>query len=187
MAASDAWTFHRADTAGQAVTKSLLVLGGARSGKSTYAENRAKGHPGERIYIATAEVTDTEMAERIRHHQERRGSRWRTIEAPFELSGALRKHDGPDCVILIECITVWINNLMFHDRAIEPAVAEFCAALTDAKGHVVVVSNEVGFGIVPENALARRFRDFAGRANQAIAASADEVVLVVAGLPLTVK
>jgi adenosylcobinamide kinase/adenosylcobinamide-phosphate guanylyltransferase len=167
--------------------KSLLVLGGARSGKSAYAENRAQAHPGEMIYIATAEVTDAEMAERIRHHQERRGTRWRTIEAPLELSGTLRKHDGPDSVILIDCITVWISNLMFHDRAVEPSVADFCAALAQSKGRVIVVSNEVGFGIVPENALARRFRDFAGRANQAIATAADEVVLVVAGLPLTVK
>ena len=167
--------------------KSLLVLGGARSGKSAYAENRAQANAGERIYIATAEVTDGEMAERIQHHQNRRGGNWRTIEAPLELSDALRKHDGPDRVILIDWITVWINNLMFHERAIEPAVAEFCAALADAKGRVIVVSNEVGFGIVPENALARRFRDCAGRANQAIAAAADEVVLVVAGLPLTVK
>jgi adenosylcobinamide kinase / adenosylcobinamide-phosphate guanylyltransferase len=187
MAASDARAFHSADTAGQAMMKSLLVLGGARSGKSAYAESCVQALTGEKLYIATAEVTDAEMAERIRHHQDRRGSGWQTIEAPLELSDALRKHDRPDRIILIDCVTVWINNLMFHDRAIEPAVADFCAALSGAKAQIVVVSNEVGFGIVPENALARRFRDCAGRANQAIAAAADEVVLVVAGLPLTMK
>jgi len=167
--------------------RSLLVLGGARSGKSAYAENRAQAYVGDKIYIATAEVTDAEMAERISHHQERRGDGWRTIEAPLDLPEALQRLSTPDCVILLDCVTVWINNLMFHDRAIEPAVEDFCAALGSAKGHVVVVSNEVGFGIVPENVLARRFRDYAGRANQAIAAAADEVVLVVAGLPLTMK
>jgi len=162
-------------------------LGGARSGKSAYAESRAQAHAGEKIYIATAEITDAEMAERIRHHQERRGGGWRTLEAPLDLPEALRQHDAANCVILIDCVTVWINNLMFHERAVDPAVADLCAALKGAKGHVVIVSNEVGFGIVPENALARRFRDLAGRANQAIAAAAEEVVLVVAGLPLTMK
>lgn len=166
---------------------SLLVLGGARSGKSAYAERRAESYACDKVYIATAEVTDSEMADRIRHHQDRRGSGWRTIEAPLDLADALREHVSPDRVILIDCVTVWINNLMFHDRAVEPAVADLCAALAKAKGYVVVVSNEVGFGIVPENALARRFQDYAGRANQMIAAVADEVVLVVAGLPLTVK
>lgn len=165
----------------------LLVLGGARSGKSAYAEKRAEADAGDKLYIATAEVTDSEMSERIRHHQERRGRGWRTIEAPLDLAGALRSHDGLDRVILVDCVTVWVNNLMFHDREVEPAVADFCAALAKAKGRVVVVSNEVGFGIVPDNALARRFRDIAGRANQTIAAAVDEVVLVVAGLPLTVK
>ncbi|MBL8895683.1 MAG: bifunctional adenosylcobinamide kinase/adenosylcobinamide-phosphate guanylyltransferase [Rhizobiales bacterium] len=169
------------------MTRSLLVLGGARSGKSAYAEARAQACLGDKLYIATAEATDAEMAERIRHHQERRGAGWRTLEAPLDLADTLRQHDASDRVVLIDCVTVWINNLMFHDRAIEPAVAELCAALADVRGQVVIVSNEVGFGIVPENALARRFRDLAGRTNQAIAAVADEVVLVVAGLPLTVK
>jgi len=167
--------------------KSLLVLGGARSGKSAYAESRARALAGDKVYIATAEITDAEMAERIRHHQDRRGTGWQTIEAPLDLAAAFRKLDAPDRIVLIDCVTVWINNLMFHDREVEPAIADFCAALAAAGGHVVVVSNEVGFGIVPENALARRFRDLAGRANQAIAAAADEVVLVVAGLPLTMK
>jgi adenosylcobinamide kinase/adenosylcobinamide-phosphate guanylyltransferase len=169
------------------MTNCLLVLGGARSGKSAYAENRAQLHAGEKIYIATAEVIDAEMAERVRHHQGRRGEGWRTLEAPPDLPEALRRQDGPGRVILIDCVTVWINNLMCHDRAVETAVAQFCDALSDARGQVVIVSNEVGFGIVPENALARRFRDLAGRANQAIAAAVDEVVLVVAGLPLTLK
>jgi adenosylcobinamide kinase/adenosylcobinamide-phosphate guanylyltransferase len=162
-------------------------LGGARSGKSAYAEALAASHRGERFYIATAEVSDTEMSERIKHHQVRRGSSWRTIEAPLDLVSALRTSDSPDRFVLVDCITVWISNLMFHQRAIETEIATLCEAVSTVRGHVVIVSNEVGSGIVPDNALARAFRDEAGRANQALAAAADEVVLVVAGLPLTLK
>ncbi len=169
------------------MTRSLFVLGGARSGKSAYAESRAQVHSGEKLYLATAEVIDVEMEERISHHQERRGAAGEPSKRHSICAEVLRQQDAPGRVILIDCVTVWLNNLMFHDRAVEPAIIDFCAALANGKGHVVVVSNEVGFGIVPENALARRFRDAAGRANQAIAAAADEVVLVVAGLPITVK
>jgi len=166
---------------------SILILGGARSGKSAYAERLAADHAGERIYIATAETIDAEMDERIAHHRRRRGPAWRTIDAPVELAASLSAHDGEGRFILIDCITVWINNLMFHERDVEPAVAELCAAVSAVQARVVLVSNEVGWGIVPDNALARRFRDEAGRANQVLAAAADEAVLVVAGLPLVLK
>jgi adenosylcobinamide kinase / adenosylcobinamide-phosphate guanylyltransferase len=164
-----------------------LVLGGARSGKSAFAESLASAHSGEKIYIATAETIDDEMAERINNHKMRRGPLWQTLEAPIDLVSALRASDAPGHLILIDCISVWINNLMFHARAIESEVADLCQALATLRGQVVLVSNEVGSGIVPDNALSRVFRDEAGRANQALAAVADDVVLVVAGLPLFLK
>jgi adenosylcobinamide kinase/adenosylcobinamide-phosphate guanylyltransferase len=167
--------------------RSTLVLGGARSGKRAYAEGLAGTHKGEKLYIATAESIDAEMTGRIKHHQVRRGSSWQTIEAPLDLVSVLRASDAADRFILIDCVTVWINNLMFRQRATEAEIAALCSAISSVRGRVVVVSNEVGSGIVPDNALARAFRDEAGRANQALAAAADEVVLVVAGLPLTLK
>ena len=169
------------------MSRSILVLGGARSGKSAYAEQLAAAHMGEKIYIATAEAIDAEMAERIAHHRARRGEGWRTLDAPLDVAGVLRREDGRGRFVLVDCVTVWISNLMFHNRDVEDAVAEVCAVASGVEAQVVFVSNEVGFGIVPDNALARSFRDMAGRANQALAASADEVVLVVAGLPLTLK
>lgn len=167
--------------------RSTLVLGGARSGKSVYAEGLAGSDQGEKIYIATAEAVDFEMSERIKHHQVRRGSSWQTIEAPLDLTAALRAVDAPGRFVLIDCITMWINNLMFHQRAVEPQIATLCEAISGVRGRIVLISNEVGSGIVPDNALARRFRDEAGLANQMLAAAADEVVLVVAGLPLIFK
>jgi adenosylcobinamide kinase/adenosylcobinamide-phosphate guanylyltransferase len=166
--------------------RSTLVLGGARSGKSAYAEGLA-GPQIEKFYVATAEVSDTEMFERIQHHRTRRGPSWETIDVPLDLTAALRAVDAPERFVLIDCITVWINNLIFHQRAVEPEIARLCEAISGVRGQVVLVSNEVGSGIVPDNALARRFRDEQGRANQTLAAAADEVVLVVAGLPLTLK
>lgn len=164
-----------------------LILGGARSGKSRYAEALARNHKREPAYIATAEITDAEMRERIQHHREQRGARWRTIEAPLDLVAALRQADGLKAFTLVECLTVWINNLMYHGKDVAGEVERFCASLADVKGHVVLVANEVGLGIVPDNALARRFRDAAGRANQAIAEVADEVVFIAAGLPMVLK
>ena len=163
-----------------------LVLGGARSGKSRFAEGLA-GQKSQPTYIATAENTDPEMNERIARHRDQRGARWRTIEAPLDLVGALRQADGPRSFTLIECLTVWINNLMYHGKDVSAEVEHLCASLAGAKGHVVIVSNEVGLGIVPDNALARHFRDEAGRANQAIAAVSDEAVFIAAGLPVTLK
>ncbi|WP_119268638.1 bifunctional adenosylcobinamide kinase/adenosylcobinamide-phosphate guanylyltransferase [Taklimakanibacter deserti] len=164
-----------------------LILGGARSGKSRYAEALARRHKGVPAYIATAEITDEEMRERIHHHREQRGAHWRTIEAPVDLVTALRQADNARSFTLIECLTVWINNLIYHGRDVAREVERFRQSLAKTKGQVVIVSNEVGLGIVPDNALARRFRDEAGRANQAIADAADEVVFIAAGLPMTLK
>jgi adenosylcobinamide kinase/adenosylcobinamide-phosphate guanylyltransferase len=169
------------------VRRVTLVLGGARSGKSRYAEGLALRHKGQPTYIATAEVTDEEMRERIDRHRAERGPKWRTIEAPLDLIAALRQADGAKSFTLVECLTVWINNLMYHEKDVAAEVERLSASLVLAKGLIVIVSNETGLGIVPDNALARRFRDEAGRANQAIAQVADEVVFIAAGLPMTLK
>lgn len=162
-----------------------LVLGGARSGKSHYAEGLASAQPGVRHYLATAEPFDAEIRARIAQHRVQRGEGWNTIEAPLELVTALAAlRTG---TVLIDCITVWIGNLMHAERAVESEVERLVQALADSPCEVVVVSNEVGLSIVPENALARRFRDAQGLANQALAAMADEVVFVAAGLPLVLK
>jgi adenosylcobinamide kinase/adenosylcobinamide-phosphate guanylyltransferase len=164
-----------------------LVLGGARSGKSRHAEGLARRHNGRLIYIATAEITDDEMGLRIERHREDRGAKWATLEAPLDLVTALHEADHPSAFILVECITVWINNLIYHERDVASEVKRLCAALPEMRGRIVIVANEVGLGIVPDNALARAFRDEAGRANQALADVADEVLFIAAGLPMTLK
>jgi adenosylcobinamide kinase/adenosylcobinamide-phosphate guanylyltransferase len=162
-----------------------LVLGGARSGKSRFAEELLADRSGRRLYLATAEPQDAEMAERIRHHRQRRGNAWRTVEAPIDVAPVLNSA-GEDAVLL-DCLTLWLSNLMAAGREIEPAVQGLCAALRQPRAPIVLVSNEVGLGIVPDNALAREFRDQAGRLNQAVAATADRVYFIAAGLPLTLK
>jgi adenosylcobinamide kinase/adenosylcobinamide-phosphate guanylyltransferase len=162
-----------------------LVLGGARSGKSRYAESRITRRPAPWLYIATAEAGDAEMAARIAAHKARRGDGWMTIEAPRDLSGALAEHAG--IPILVDCLTLWLSNLMLAQADIDAEFARLERALEQARGPVALVANEVGSGIVPENALARRFRDLQGVLNQRLAARADCVVLVVAGLPLVMK
>jgi adenosylcobinamide kinase / adenosylcobinamide-phosphate guanylyltransferase len=162
-----------------------LVLGGARSGKSRHAESLITAGPPPWAYVATAEPLDDEMTARIAAHRARRGAGWRDIEAPRDLAGALAGI-GSDAV-LVDCLTLWLSNLMLADADIEAETARLEAALARIAAPVVLVSNEVGFGIVPDNALARRFRDAQGRLNQRIAARADCVVLMVAGLPLVVK
>ncbi len=171
-------------TAGAGASISL-VLGGARSGKSRFAESLLAGHAGQRIYLATAEPGDAEMRARIAEHQARRGPGWRTVEAPLEIAPALRAA-GADAV-LVDCLTLWLSNLMLAGRDTDAAAAELCGTLDGARGPVVLVSNEVGLGIVPENALAREFRDRAGRLNQAIAGRADRVFFLAAGLPIKLK
>lgn len=167
----------------------ILITGGARSGKSRYAEERAR-HGGVRLlYIATAEARDEEMARRIAAHRARRDAEWTTVEAPVEIARALSDNRGRFDAALVDCVTLWLSN--FIERAdetgTEAAVAAFIAAAHDFGAPVFIVTNEVGSGIVPDNPLARRFRDLAGRTNQRLAAAADEVVLMVAGLPVVVK
>lgn len=165
----------------------LLVLGGARSGKSRHAQASAEAIGGELMFVATAQALDDEMAERIaRHHADREG-RWTTIEAPVELAAAIRRESRPGRVLLVDCLTLWTSNLLLAGHDIPAATGDLVEAIAAAKGPLILVSNEVGLGIVPENALARRFRDEAGRVNQRIAACADEVVFVAAGLPLKLK
>jgi len=164
-----------------------LVLGGARSGKSAYAEALIESQPGACIYLATAAAADAEMAERIARHRARRGGRWVTIEEPLALPAALSRAGAPEAAVLVDCLTLWLANLLAAARDPETetaALLEVCAA---APGPLVLVANEVGLGIVPENALARRFRDAAGRLNQAVAAAADRVAFLAAGLPIILK
>lgn len=167
------------------MSRVTLVLGGARSGKSRFAEGLARRHGGPRTYIATAEPFDDEMRQRIaRHRDERAGDGWQTVEAPLDPAAVLVRASG---IVLLDCVTVWLGNLMHHERDLAAEVAKLCAALEACPAEVILVSNEVGLSIVPENAMARRFRDEQGRANQALAAIASDVHLVVAGLPLQVK
>jgi adenosylcobinamide kinase / adenosylcobinamide-phosphate guanylyltransferase len=165
--------------------KLTFALGGARSGKSRYAEGLIAALPPPWTYVATAEAGDAEMAERIGVHRARRGPNWRTVEVPRDLSGALMACGTTPA--LIDCLTLWLSNLMLAGADIEGETARLEQALAAAKAPVVLVANEVGSGIVPDHALGRRFRDLQGVLNQRIAARADRVVLVVAGLPLVLK
>ena len=164
-----------------------LVLGGARSGKSRYAEGLFAAWPGERVYLATAEAGDAEMQARIRHHRERRGEAWMTVEEPLELAAALVREAQGGRAVLVDCLTLWLSNITLAERDIEAEAAALIAALGRCAGPIVLVSNEVGQGIVPENPLARRFRDDAGRLHQEVARVADRVVLVTAGLAQILK
>jgi len=165
--------------------KLTLVLGGARSGKSRYAESLITALPPPWIYVATAESGDEEMAARIESHRQRRDAQWRTIEAPRELAKALSAcGDEP---VLVDCLTLWLSNLMLAEANIEKEIAQLEKALMSARARLVLVANEVGSGIVPSYPLGRRFRDLQGTLNQRIAASAERVILMVAGLPLVLK
>jgi adenosylcobinamide kinase / adenosylcobinamide-phosphate guanylyltransferase len=163
-----------------------LVLGGARSGKSRYAQSLIEALPPPWIYVATGEARDAEMAERIAAHRARRGKNWKTIEAPHDLAIVLAGAES-GLPVLVDCLTLWLSNRMLAGADIEAETAHLEAALDGRHAPAVLVSNEVGFGIVPDNALARRFRDLQGRLNQRMAARAGRVVLMVAGLPLMVK
>jgi adenosylcobinamide kinase/adenosylcobinamide-phosphate guanylyltransferase len=165
----------------------ILVLGGARSGKSHFAETLAEGSGLAPVYIATGQSLDDEMAARIVSHQARRNSRWANVEAPFDLAGAIQQEDGEGRVLLVDCLTLWVSNLMMRDADIEAETARLVAVLLSAKAPVVLVSNEVGLGIVPDNAMARAYRDHAGHLNQAVAAAATTVYFIAAGLPLVLK
>lgn len=164
-----------------------FVLGGARSGKTRYALDQALARPAQRrIMIATAQALDAEMAARIARHRAERGEEWITWEAPLELAQAVGRLQAGD-VAVVDCLTLWLSNQLLADADLDRKVAELTAALAASAGELWVVSNEVGQGIVPDNALARRFRDEAGWMNQAVAAAAGRAVLVSAGLPLVLK
>ncbi len=164
-----------------------LVLGGARSGKSRYGEGLVTGATGDFVYVATAEARDEEMAERIAHHQNRRGQDWRLIEEPIDLPGILHNQIQENDVVLIDCLTLWLGNLMEAQTDIAAASSDLLAAVKACPARLVFISNEVGQGIVPDNAMARQFRDEAGWLHQSLAADIDAVIAVIAGLPLILK
>jgi len=164
-----------------------LVLGGARSGKSRFAEGLLDGHPGRRVYLATAEILDDEMAERVRLHKARRDADCRTVEEPLDIAATIVAETAKGAAVLVDCLTLWLGNLMGKDRDVEAEIAKLAAAIGQFGGPVIFVSNEVGLGIVPDNALARRFRDLAGTLHQRLAEKADRVVFVAAGLPMNLK
>ena len=172
-----------------AITKGCvtLVLGGARSGKSVFAEQQVERSELNKIYIATAQAWDDEMKERIAQHRARRGDDWTTLDVPLDLVQTLKVHVCETAIVLVDCLTLWLNNLVMADKDPEQAGDDLVSALSQSVGRVVLVSNEVGLGIVPENALARRFRDAQGRLNQRVATVADDVYFLAAGLPMTLK
>lgn len=166
----------------------VLVLGGARSGKTGFAERLAMRTGAGPAYLATAEALDGEMRERVRTHQQQRQGRFATIEEPLDLTGALLRATRDHDVILVDCLTLWITNLLGANRDVAGAVEELALTLAELRGpRVILVSNEVGLGIVPDNALARTFRDLAGSAHQRLAEICEDVYFVVAGLPMVLK
>ncbi|GBE41361.1 bifunctional adenosylcobalamin biosynthesis protein CobP [bacterium BMS3Bbin09] len=169
--------------------KIIFVLGGAKSGKSSFALTQASGVKGKKAFIATAEALDGEMKERISRHKAERGDEWDTYEEPLNVSKVLSETGDKYSVVLIDCLTLWLSNIMHHMKDTEGAINKFIDELDRSKdlSTVYMVSNEVGTGIVPENDLARKFRDLAGNLNQRIAGISEEVYLVVAGIPLKIK
>lgn len=172
------------DTSGHRAT---FVFGGARSGKSEFAEQIANTSGLQKIYIATNAVFDPEMSERVGQHRHRRGPSWTTIEEQIDLASVLEKTLAPDSVVLIDCLTLWLSNLTYTEKKISGETERLLAVIKDPAGPCIFVSNEVGMGIVPENKLSRSFRDAQGRLNQDMAAVCGQVVFVAAGQPLLLK
>jgi adenosylcobinamide kinase/adenosylcobinamide-phosphate guanylyltransferase len=164
-----------------------LILGGARSGKSRRALALAEQFGRRPIFIATAEALDDEMADRIRRHQEERSGKWTTIESPLDLSSAIERASDIGDVCVIDCLTLWLSNLMHHGRDVSVETERLCKTIELSSASVVLVSNEVGLGLVPETPLGRTFRDEQGRLNQTLAKICDRVEFIVAGLPLALK
>ena len=163
------------------------MLGGARSGKSAHAEALVLGSGLQPVYVATAQALDGEMAARIEHHRARRGTAWRTVEAPLELAATVADLAAAERAVLVDCLTLWLTKLMLAGRDVGTEGSRLLAALAAARGPVVLVSNEVGLGIVPLDALSRAFVDHAGRLHQRLGAVVDRVRFVAAGLPLDLK
>jgi adenosylcobinamide kinase / adenosylcobinamide-phosphate guanylyltransferase len=164
-----------------------LVLGGARSGKSAMAERLVRETGLKRTYVATAQAFDAEMADRIARHRLDRGEGWETVEAPLDLGGALAAANRPGSAVLVDCLTLWLSNVMLAGGDVEAETAALCARVAETAGPVALVSNEVGMGLVPDTALGRAFRDAQGRLNQRMAAVCDLVAFCAAGLPLWLK
>ena len=169
------------------IVRSALILGGARSGKSAYAQVLAEACSPARLYLATGAPGDAEMAARIARHQADRGQGWTTLEEPLEAASTLLAHAGVGRVVVLDCLTLWLSNLMLAGRDPAPAVADLAAAVGALAGPAILVSNEVGMGLAPDNNLGREFRDWQGRANREIGAACDAVIFVAAGLPLQLK
>ena len=164
-----------------------LILGGARSGKSSRAQSLAEAASPQRVFIATAEALDTEMADRIARHQADRGQGWRTLEVPLDLVSSIKANEGSDEFLLIDCLTLWLSNLFHHERDLAAEADALCEALSQSNCSIALVSNEIGLGLVPETSLGRKFRDAQGRLNQRVAKVCDQVEFVAAGLPLQLK
>jgi adenosylcobinamide kinase/adenosylcobinamide-phosphate guanylyltransferase len=164
-----------------------FILGGARSGKSGFAEQLITESGLEPVYVATGRSLDEEMAERIRHHRARRGAGWQTIEEPVALVDVLQTQAREGRALLIDCLSLWVTNLMMDNRDVDDEASRLAESLSGTGGAVVLVSNEVGLGIVPDNAMARQFRDHAGRLHQLVAAQAKDVYMMAAGLPRKMK
>ena len=164
-----------------------LILGGQRSGKSRLAETLIEDAAGGGLYLATAEARDGEMTDRIAAHRARRGPDWETVEEPLDILEQIVEHAAPDRPILVDCLTLWLSNVMAAGRDPGRAVEDLAAGLEGLAGPVVFVSNEVGLGVIPANALARAFADAAGIANQRLAQRADRVLFTAAGLPVVLK
>ncbi len=168
------------------MAKITLVLGGQRSGKSHYAEQLVEAQ-GSGFYLATAQAFDTEMKERIQTHKQRRGDLWQTCEEPMAVAEIIIRESRPTRPILLDCLTLWLSNLMLAERDVDRELEGLLEALRQARGPVVLVSNEVGQGIIPDNALARQFVDCAGRMNRLVAEASDRVIFMTAGLPQILK
>jgi adenosylcobinamide kinase/adenosylcobinamide-phosphate guanylyltransferase len=170
-----------------ALPRLTLVLGGARSGKSAFAEALVLGAGLEPVYVATAQALDGEMADRIERHRRQRGTGWRLVEEPLELAQALATEAGPGRAVLVDCLTLWLTNVLLAEREPRLEADRLLQTVKGLAGPAVLVSNEVGLGVVPADALSRRFVDEAGRLHQRLAAAAQEVVFMAAGLPLHLK
>ena len=169
----------------------IFVIGGCRSGKSSHALQTAEKMPqNSKIYMATCVPRDEEMRQRVAKHQKERNRSWVTVEVPLDLPQAILENSRQENVILVDCLTLWLSNLLMEtddDKKIEEMIGRLTAAIERAPGRIVLVSNEIGTGIVPENKLARQYRDLIGLANQAVAKTAGKVIWMVAGIPVTIK
>ena len=172
---------------GAVIEKLTLVLGGARSGKSGYAIDMCERSGLKLTYVATAEARDEEMTARIALHKSRRSKTWQTVEEPLDLAQTLKRECGHGTIVVVDCLTLWLSNLFLSDHDAKAEIVELLVTLKSLAGPVVMVSNEVGLGVVPENALARSFRDVQGALNQKLARKADLVIFMAAGLPMVLK